>query len=331
MVVPYRRVHAWSTLTLKNNERERNRCIMVGKRAGSDDIKTTSPLDKMGHTIEAGTDTMNGAPDDTFGQHDDGASIRSTEDIELECQDLAFTYPDSKVVFQGINLKVFKKELVAIIGPTGTGKSTLLRVIAHLISSGQGQVYLEGRPVNRPSPKIALIHQSIATFPWMTTLDNVKLGLRSAKIPDNEATSISENMLDMVGLKGARDMYPKEMSGGMRQRIAIARALAASPMVLLMDEPFVHLDELTAIGLRKEIYELLFNSETDLRSVILVSHNLHEVVQLADRVYIMNGAPATITNERRIDMPRPRSERDPSYLEYLDQLFHDLRPSEHKV
>ena len=266
MVVPYRRVHAWSTPKLKNNERESNRCIMVGKRAASDDIKTTSPLDKIGRAVEAGADTMSEAPDDTFRQHDDGASIRPTEDIELECRDLAFTYPDSKVVFQGIDLKVFKKELVAIIGPTGTGKSTLLRVIAHLISSGQGQVYLEGRPVNRPSPKIALIHQSIATFPWMTALDNVKLGLRSAKIPDNEATSISENMLDMVGLKGARDMYPKEMSGGMRQRIAIARALAASPMVLLMDEPFVHLDELTAIGLRKEIYELLFNSETDLKT-----------------------------------------------------------------
>lgn len=121
-------------------------------------------------------------------------------------------------------------------------------------------------------------------------------------------------MLEITGLKGEENDYPKEMSGGMRQRISIARALAASPVVLLMDEPFVHLDELTANLLRKEVYDLVFNPETTLKSAILVSHNLNEVVYLADRVYVMKGSPAKITEVVKIDMPRPRSPKDPPVL-----------------
>jgi NitT/TauT family transport system ATP-binding protein len=131
-------------------------------------------------------------------------------------------------------------------------------------------------------------------------------------------------MLDLVGLKADENDYPKEMSGGMRQRVAIARALAASPAVLLMDEPFVHLDEITADALRKEIYSLVFNPETSLKAAVLVSHNLHEVVQLADRVYVMSGSPASIVDEIKIDLPRPRTERDPRFLDYIDQLYGEL-------
>ena len=221
-------------------------------------------------------------------------------------------------------MMTFKDELVAIIGPTGTGKSTLLRTLARLISPTSGRVFLNGREVKFPSSKISLVHQSIATFPWMTALDNVKLALRCKKLSDEEATQISEKMLDLVGLKGEEEDYPKEMSGGMRQRIAIARALAASPAILLMDEPFVHLDEITANTLRKEIYSLVFNPETTLKSAILVSHNLNEVVELADRVYVMNGSPARIVDVVKIDMPRPRSPRDPLFYQYLDKLYKGL-------
>jgi NitT/TauT family transport system ATP-binding protein len=131
-------------------------------------------------------------------------------------------------------------------------------------------------------------------------------------------------MLELVGLAGQENYYPKEMSGGMRQRIAIARALAAEPAVLLMDEPFVHLDELTADSLRREVHTLVFNPETTLKSVILVSHNLNEVVQLADRVYMVNGSPATVTNEVKINLPRPRSEEDPMFHQYAKLLYHGL-------
>jgi len=242
---------------------------------------------------------------------------------EFACEDLGFAY-GTKIIFKNVNLTVFNDELVGIIGPTGTGKSTLLRTLAYLIPPTTGHVLLEGKQVTRPSPVISLIHQSIATFPWMTALDNVKLALICKRTPHDEAVQISKKMLDLVGLKADENDYPKEMSGGMRQRVAIARALAASPAVLLMDEPFVHLDELTADSLRREIYSLVFNPETSLKSAILVSHNLHEVVQLADRVYVMNGSPASIVDEIKIDLPRPRTERDPRFLDYIDRLYGEL-------
>lgn len=244
--------------------------------------------------------------------------------IELECHDLSYSYPSGKLVFKDINLTTYEDELVAIVGPTGTGKSTLLRCLGALLKPATGHVYLQGKEVTHPSPRISLVHQSIATFPWMTALDNVKLALKCKKVSDKEATETSEKMLDLVGLKGDENDYPKEMSGGMRQRIAIARSLAAAPVILLMDEPFVHLDEITANSLRKEIYSLVFNPETTLKSAILVSHNLNEVVELADRVYVMNGSPAKITDVIKIDLPRPRSQKDPLFYECVDKLYSDL-------
>jgi len=250
-------------------------------------------------------------------------TVAPNNQSEFACKGLGYAY-GPRFIFKDVSLTSFKDELVAIIGPTGTGKSTLLRTLAHLIPPTEGHVFLEGEEVTRPSPAIALIHQSIATFPWMTALDNVRLALLCKGMAKSEATDVSEKMLDIVGLKCDENDYPKEMSGGMRQRIAIARALAASPAVLLMDEPFVHLDELTADSLRKEIYSLVFNPETSLKSAILVSHNLHEVVQLADRVYVMNGSPAMIVDEIKIELPRPRTERNPRFLDYIDQLYSEL-------
>jgi len=243
----------------------------------------------------------------------------------LEGRDLSYTFPGStKPVFRDINMFTGVDELVAIVGPTGTGKSTLLRVLAQLIPQVSGKVLLDGVEVTRPSPKISLVHQSIATFPWMTALDNVRLVLAGTKMDEQEATQLCRKMLNVVGLAGFEGYYPKEMSGGMRQRVAIARALAASPEVLLLDEPFVHLDELTANEIRKEVYDLVFNPATSLKSAVLVSHNLHEVVQLADRVYVMNSSPAIIVDVLKIDLPRPRTERDPGFLDFVDLLYKGL-------
>jgi len=243
----------------------------------------------------------------------------------LEGQNLSYAFPGTtKSVFKDVNLCTNKDELVAVVGPTGTGKSTLLRVLARLIPPDSGRVLLDGVEVTRPSSKVSLVHQSIATFPWMTALDNVKFVLSPTHMSDQESTELSERMLTLVGLKDDQNDYPKEMSGGMRQRVAIARALAASPGVLLLDEPFVHLDELTANEIRREVYDLVFNPETTLKSAVLVSHNLHEVVQLADRVYVMNGSPATIVDVIKIDLPRPRTERNPRFLDYVDQIYEEL-------
>ncbi len=242
----------------------------------------------------------------------------------LEGQGLSFGFTPTKLVFKDINISTHKDELVAIVGPTGTGKSTLLRVLARLIAPLSGKVLLDGQEVTRPSSKISLVHQSIATFPWMTALENVKLVLAGTGMEEKDATQLSEKMLKVVGLEGFKNYYPKEMSGGMRQRVAIARALAASPEVLLLDEPFVHLDELTANEIRKEVYDLVFNPATTLKSAVLVSHNLHEVVQLADRVYIMNSSPAVIVDVVKIDLQRPRTERDPGFLDFVDRLYEGL-------
>ena len=249
--------------------------------------------------------------------------------IELECTRLSYSYPaikgsPAKPVFHGIDVKVYKNELVAIVGPTGAGKSTLLRCLGGFVRPNEGHVYLHGEEVLRPSSKIVLIHQSIATFPWMTALDNVKLALTCKKVDEKEAERTAGAMLDLVGLGANKASYPKELSGGMRQKVAVARALAASPSILLMDEPFVHLDEVAAEELRREIHSLVFNPESTLDAVVLVSHNLTEVVELADRVYVMNGSPATVIDEFRIDLPRPRALRDSSFLLDVDHLMDDL-------
>jgi len=152
------------------------------------------------------------------------------------------------------------------------------------------------------------------------------LGLKYRKMSKEEEDKIARHMLEIVGLQGFENFYLKQMSGGMRQRVSIARALAADPLVLLMDEPFSHLDELTAEGLRQEIYSMLFNGKTTLRSVVLVSHNLNEVVELADRVYVLNGRPATVVGEVEIKLERPRSPKDERFQEYLDVLYALLTP-----
>ncbi|MFB6491040.1 MAG: ABC transporter ATP-binding protein [Thermoproteus sp. AZ2] len=241
----------------------------------------------------------------------------------LEGLDLSFGYGSFRV-FESINIAVAEGEIAAVIGPSGIGKSTLLRILGGFLKPLTGVVRLYGEPVTRPTPRIMLVHQSIVTFPWMTALENVMLGLQHKRLPREEAEREARRMLELVGLKGFESFYPKEMSGGMRQRVAIARALAAGPDVLLMDEPFSHLDELTAENLRHEIYNILFGEGSTLKAVVLVSHNLYEVVELADVVYVLNGRPAHVVDVIKIDLERPRRLKDPAFEKYVDLLYSAL-------
>ncbi len=250
----------------------------------------------------------------------------SMSNIILEADGIDFSYDNGYKVFENISIEADENKFVAIIGPSGIGKSTLLRIMGGFLKPDRGEIRLMGRIITKPTPKMMLIHQSIITFPWMTALENVKLSLKNRGMSDDEQEKVARSALEDVGLQGFEDLYPKEMSGGMRQRVAIARALAADPVVFLMDEPFAHLDELTAEGLRQDIYNILFSEDTPLKSVIMVSHNLTEVLELADEIYILNGSPATVVGKVSVNIQRPRSPRSDEFNRYLDMLYNYLTP-----
>ena len=202
----------------------------------------------------------------------------------LEGQGLSFSYAGVKTIFKDINLFTNKDEFIAIVGPTGTGKSTLLRVLARLITPSSGKVFLDGAEVTRPTPKISLVHQSIATFPWMTALDNVRLVLTGSGMEEAESLRISKKMLNAVGLQGFESYYPKEMSGGMRQRVAIARALILKPKLIVLDEPVSALD----MSVRAQVLNLLqdIQASFDL-TYLFIAHDLSVVRYMCHNIAVM--------------------------------------------
>ncbi|MGC8992304.1 MAG: ABC transporter ATP-binding protein [Thermoplasmata archaeon] len=257
---------------------------------------------------------------------DAGREEYKNSEFILEATGIDFTYSNGYKVFENVNIQLKENTFAAIIGPSGIGKSTLLRILGGFLKPDSGSIYLKGKRIVRPTSDIILIHQSIVTFPWMTALENVMMPLKIKKIPNELAEEKAMKYLELVGLQGFENLYPKEMSGGMRQRVAIARALAAEPTVFLMDEPFAHLDELTAEGLRQDIYNILFSPETPLKVVVLVSHNLTEVVELSDEIFVLNNIPATVTANIPVTIPRPRNPRSDEFNQLLDNLYTHLTP-----
>ena len=222
-------------------------------------------------------------------------------------------------VLSSISLDVQRGEFVCIVGPSGCGKSTLLNVIAGFIKPTAGSILVQGSPVTGPDPKRIFVFQENGVFPWLTVAQNVSFGL--ARKAEEERQKIVQHYVQMVGLTGFEKAYPRELSGGMRQRVEIARALAANPEIIYMDEPFGALDFMTRLKMRADLTRIW---QEERKTVLFVTHDIEEAVQLADRVVIMSARPATIQTEVMVDLPRPRDLDSPGYLRVRDEIFHTM-------
>ena len=226
-----------------------------------------------------------------------------------------------KVILDQVNLQVAEGEFLAILGPSGSGKSTLLRIIAGLIPATTGTVSYLGQPVQGINAGVGMVFQSFALFPWLTVLENVMLGLENKPLSEAEKQEKSMQVLDVVGLDGFENAYPKELSGGMRQRVGIGRALVSEPDILLMDEAFSALDVLTAENLRRDLLELWLEKKIPTKAIILVTHGIEEAVYMADRAVILSSGPATVIENLSIDIPRWRDRKSPEFLTYVDRIY----------
>lgn len=224
-------------------------------------------------------------------------------------------------VLDDVSFAVRSGEVVALLGRSGSGKSTLLRVIAGLIPPTSGRVLSRGRELHGANPDVAMVFQSFALLPWLTVQDNVEIGLKARGIPHDERSRRALAAIDMVGLDGFESAYPKELSGGMQQRVGFARAFVVQPQVLLMDEPFSALDVLTAENLRGEIGDLWQAGTFPARSIVLVTHNIEEAVLLADRVLVLGSNPGRIRGEVQIDVARPRDREQPRFKSLVAHIY----------
>lgn len=225
------------------------------------------------------------------------------------------------VVLEMANVTVNEGEIVTLLGRSGSGKSTMLRILAGLLAPTSGQVTSSGKPVDGPNPDVAIVFQNFALLPWLTVQQNVELGLEALGTPPAERRERALKAIDMVGLDGFESAYPKELSGGMKQRVGFARAFVKKPPVLFFDEPFSALDVLTAENLRGEISDLWEKGNFPARGVLLVTHNIEEAVMLADRVVIMGANPGHIRGEMVINLPRPRDRNAPRFQELVDRIY----------
>jgi NitT/TauT family transport system ATP-binding protein len=235
----------------------------------------------------------------------------------------SFKKPDQQdlLVIDGVNLNLEKGEIVALLGQSGSGKSTLLRIIAGLIKPTQGQVIYQGEKVQGPASGIAMVFQSFALMPWLTVLENVELGLEAQRIPAKIRRERALKAIDKIGMDGFEGAYPKELSGGMRQRVGFARALVTEPQLLLMDEPFSALDVLTAESLRNDLMELWQSADNKMKSILFVTHNIEEAVLIADRIIVFGSNPGSIKGELAVNLAHPRNGQDPAVLHLIDEVY----------
>jgi NitT/TauT family transport system ATP-binding protein len=244
----------------------------------------------------------------------------------------SFTSPDGSplAVLDDINFELHDGEIVALLGKSGSGKSTLLRCLAGLIAPTSGRALYRNAPVVAANPGVAMVFQTFALLPWLTVRQNVELGLEARNVSAPERRDRAERAIDLIGLDGFESAYPKELSGGMRQRVGFARALVVEPDALFMDEPFSALDVLTAENLRTELLTLWARDDFPTRAMLIVTHNIEEAVLLADRVLVLSSNPGRIRAELAVDLPRPRDRRTAICEALIDEIYGIMTGREHE-
>ena len=228
---------------------------------------------------------------------------------------------DDVLVLDEVGLTLRSDQIVSLLGRSGCGKSSLLRIIAGLMPASAGQVSIGGRLVAGPAPEVAMVFQTFALFPWLTVLENVEIGLEAQGIAPAERHKRALAAIDLIGLDGYESAYPKELSGGMRQRVGLARALVVHPKVLLMDEPFSALDVLTAETLRTDLLDLWSEGRMPISSILLVTHNIEEAVLMSDRILVFSSNPGRVVAEIAVDLPQPRNRLDPRFRQLVDDIY----------
>ena len=239
----------------------------------------------------------------------------------IDVQKIVFGFGNHATIIDGVSFDSKSDEFVSLIGPSGCGKSTLLRIIAGLIPPESGEVLFKGSKVTEPRKGISFVFQDFALLPWLTNLENVKLGFSRTEVGDEEQDKRAQEVLESFGLHGFEDSYPNILSGGMKQRVGIARAIVSRPDVLLMDEPFSAIDELTANVLRQDVLKLLKGRGSLVKSVIMVTHNVEEAVELSDKIVVLSDKPSKVDAVKEIRMTRPRNKRSKVFLDTVDEVY----------
>jgi NitT/TauT family transport system ATP-binding protein len=225
------------------------------------------------------------------------------------------------VVLDDVSLTIREEEIVGLLGRSGSGKSTLLRILDGLLKPMSGSVNWLGKPVSGPCEGIAMVFQSFALFPWLTVLQNVEVGLEALGVPAAERRRRAIEAIDLIGLDGFESAYPKELSGGMRQRVGFARALVVHPLLLLMDEPFSALDVLTAETLRTDLIDLWIEGRLPIKAILMVTHNIEEAVLMCDRILIFSSNPGRVAAQINVELMHPRSRTDPAFRQLVDNIY----------
>jgi NitT/TauT family transport system ATP-binding protein len=256
-----------------------------------------------------------------------------TSEVLIAAENVRKYYGDDRTpVLDNVSLDLKSGEFIALLGPSGSGKSTLLRVLSGLMPPSEGRVLVHGDPLQGPNPRVAIVFQSFALFPWLTVLDNVELGLLASPIQPAERRDRAQHAIELIGLAGFEEAFPKELSGGMKQRVGFARALVVQPEVLFMDEPFSALDVLTAENLRVELQDLWTERSIPTRSILLVTHNIDEAVSLADRILVFGANPGHIRVELKGLPSAERRQKNAARGRLFDTIYHVMtNPEEDAV